>query len=219
MQKLKKKKQMTTLALAFMLTFIIGAAFALTPGILEVEGIINIAPPEELYVVWSRANVGGADITPTPGGITGYGATLGGEAGVVFQDARGRSNQVLVWTVNFDNEEFFHAASLSAWAVNESTQPATIAVRGTPVVQYDTALAAQLGLTITADTSSFLTASLPSSAETGALSVDVFWNGAPTIPDPGSPGSFIPAPEGHEFEPFEITIEFDYFPTGGAPLS
>ena len=58
MQKLKNKKRLTAAVIAFMLVFVMGAAFAISPGALQALGGIGIAHPN-LHVIWIQSD-------PTP---------------------------------------------------------------------------------------------------------------------------------------------------------
>jgi hypothetical protein len=87
MRKLRNKKRMTTLLVGLLLTLVVGSAFALTPGTLEIHGFINVAA-QELDVRWCGWNtsVTGDTIVAAPN---------------VFADAAGRPNQRIQWMVSF----------------------------------------------------------------------------------------------------------------------
>jgi hypothetical protein len=51
MARYKNKKKLTTLTLLLLLTFLVGAAFAATPGALQVAGVIGVGDPQ-LRVRW-----------------------------------------------------------------------------------------------------------------------------------------------------------------------
>ena len=55
MSKLKSRKRLTTIVIAFMLVFVVGAAFAFAAGQLTIGGTVNL-DPLDLYIVWDDGN-------------------------------------------------------------------------------------------------------------------------------------------------------------------
>ncbi|MCL2378016.1 MAG: hypothetical protein FWC77_02715 [Defluviitaleaceae bacterium] len=56
MQSLKNRKRLTSVAIAFLLTFVIGAAFAFPPGLLEIGGIVSVSEAE-MCAIWVTADI------------------------------------------------------------------------------------------------------------------------------------------------------------------
>ena len=54
MHKIKQRKRLTVISIVFLLVFLTGAAFALTPGVLEVNGRVGVM--EQRNVIWSLAH-------------------------------------------------------------------------------------------------------------------------------------------------------------------
>jgi hypothetical protein len=67
----KKKKRLGMSAVAFLLMFVVGAAFAFTPGALDIQGTVSF---EYDYVVWYAGSTAASELQ--------VGATLGGIATV-----------------------------------------------------------------------------------------------------------------------------------------
>lgn len=199
MQKLKNRKRLTALALAFMLTFLVGAAFAFAPGTLDIVGNVRVANVDELYVIWSDADIG-VPIIPL-GGAVGDSIVL---HTVEIEDARGRTDQRIVWNIGFYAGDWdggglggVDLAMLSATAMNNSTTDDAVITAVAPVWS-DAALAAELGLDYT-----ILTA-LPGTivaGGTGLFQIQVTWDG--TIPSTADYG---------DYWDLTLTLEFDYAP-------
>jgi hypothetical protein len=154
MTKLKMRKRLTILVLAFMLTFTVGAAFAFAPGNLDIVATINLAGPDDAYVIWSQvrfyanpADVLAGEVTivtaptpvpaPAPGGgggaaSAGFGLVPAFAMGDVSQsasiiNARGRTNQRIVWNLNFYDAANPGSLAITATALNQAAVDATIA--------------------------------------------------------------------------------------------
>jgi len=174
MKRLMLTKRLTALAIAFTMIFAIGTAFAFTAGVLEIDGTVNIVPPDELYVSWHSVDLGDGPILASP-----LWGNIGAEQEVEFADARGRTNQVIVWSMTFDLEAFedagnFAVAGITAIATNNSLNPALVTVGN--LVWSDAVLAADLGLTANVDAALFNTTLIPD-GQTGPLIVEIEWDG------------------------------------------
>ena len=163
-----RNKLINKLVAAFVLVFLAGAAFAFAPGILDVDGTVNIAIPD--YVTWTNVEAGPGFELITPFGWE-FGATH--EAQIV--DARERTNQRIEWTINFSEPGF---ADITATATNESVlHSATIT--NLTYGWDDLGIADDFGLSVNVITSSFVGLTLlPEASATVTMSVD--WDG--TIP-------------------------------------
>jgi len=158
-----RKKTINTLVIAFMLTFLVGAAFAFAPGILDVRGTVNIAVPE--YVVWTNVVAGPDFELITPAGWE-FGATHSAE----IVDARDRTNQRIEWTINFSEPGF---AEITATAENQSALHAATITN----VSYgwdDDELADAFGLTVDIIVASFVGLTLEPGAE-ATVTILVGW--------------------------------------------
>jgi hypothetical protein len=203
MRKFKNKKKLTTVAVAFLLTFVVGAAFAFTPGMLDIEGAVNIFIPEG-YVIWKSADVG---TDSGPGKGTSHYAEQ--TANIVARPL-GLNNQRIEWTVIFygiDPDEKFAIAELTATAINEST---VFDAEITDVrVTLDPTDAANFGLTLSE--SPFSAGELgvgdiiTMNNGTAEASFELMWDG--TVPA----GFTVPATPGYALAT-TVTIEFDYDP-------
>jgi len=163
-----KNKLINTLVIVFVLAVGAGAAFAFAPGIIDVDGTVNIAIPD--YVVWTNVEAGPGFELIVPDGWE-FGATH--EAEIV--DARERTNQRIEWTINFSEAGF---ADITATATNESAlHPAIITE-----LSYgwdDDEIAEDFGLTVDVITTSFVGLTLaPEASATVTMSIE--WDG--TIP-------------------------------------
>ena len=86
MNKLKNRKRLSLIALAFLLVFLSGAAFAFAPGTLTIGGLVNFSYD---YVVWETAEPG--ELTP---GVARSAASI--------LDMRGREAQHISWEIDFE---------------------------------------------------------------------------------------------------------------------
>ena len=112
MQKLRNKKKLTMLVTAFMLTLIVGSAFAFGPGQLGIAGFIGVYA--DLEIVWDSA-VPSADTA----------AVTTNQAFIV---AGTRPGQGINWAIGFNYDEATGpvSATLVATALNEGGVPANI---------------------------------------------------------------------------------------------
>jgi hypothetical protein len=171
MKKLKNKKRLTGIVVAFMLTFIVGSAFAFDPGMLDIVGSVNVAPPEELYIVWSGVEIDDEFLNT--------GQT------VAIIDARGRESQSIVWNIDFKDvkDEFDVSeggcAAIVAVATNNSALKAEITDVGIEWIGTDGLTMVELGLEVIIDDTGFV--GDIESEDTATLTVTVTWDG--TIPD------------------------------------
>ena len=188
MRKLKNKKRIATTVIAFALIFMVGTAFALQPGTLDIAGRVYVAAPGE--VIWYSAIADYCDwhdwdndfIVPFGGAIDTY------QSANISDDGK-----TIYWSMALiDYEPFDDAfAALTARAVNRSTANAAITggsivwqiVDGDGTLISASALeaATEFGLTATINSSAFLNSSLAPDAITGGLIVNVYWDG--TVPD------------------------------------
>ena len=202
MQKLKNKKRLTTLVVVFMLVFVVGAAFAFDPGILDVRGTVNVAAPDELYVVWDEADTG-VD-------FAAFGFSWRAESDATIVDARGRTDQRIEWVVTFaaPDDDVPNAldpseAVLTAFARNDSLLLDADITAGS--VTWTTPPPAGFGLTHTVDDTAFL-GTLTPGALSGPLEVKLEWDG--TFPA----GFFDNADPGDELPVAVLLVTFDYAP-------
>lgn len=206
MQKIRNKKRLTALALVFMLTFLVGSAFAFAPGIIDIRANIRVMNVDELYVVWDDADIG-VPIIPL-GGAVGD-SIINHQAAIV--NYRGRTDQRIVWTIWFDAEEWddltgADAAILTATARNNATVAADITAiapfwsHATLTNAQAATLAGDLGLSYTIVFDG-LTGTLAAGATSGSLVVMVEWDGTiPATADYGDVWNLM------------LTIGYDYIP-------
>ena len=200
MQKLRNKKRLTTLVVAFMLTFVVGSAFAFAPGILDITGTVNVATPEELYVVWDEADTG-VD-------LAALGFSWRAQSDATIVDMRGRTDQRIEWVVTFaaPDDDVPNAldpseATLTAFARNDSLLLDADITAGS--VSWSTAPPAGFGLTHSVNDTAFL-GTLTPGAVSGPLEVSVEWDGS--FPA----GFFDNANPGDELPVAVLLVTFDY---------
>jgi len=216
MQKFRRKKRLAGLAIAFMLTFVVGAAFAFAPGALDIVGTVNITTPEN-YVEWHSVDYGDGPVTP----LFGVLGPDGWSQSASIEGRDGRDAQRIVWTITFDGDviEDFNVAVITARAVNRSNEDAVITLRPQPgnageyYVWSDPDLAADLGLSVMDIEYAAFVGLLPAGEITDAsdvLEVMVLWDG--TIPEIPNPAYVLGGDEPYYLTQFELylTIEFDY---------
>ncbi|MCL1990598.1 MAG: hypothetical protein FWG67_06890 [Defluviitaleaceae bacterium] len=180
-----RNKVINTLVMAFSLVFLVGAAFAFAPGILDIAGTVNVAAPE--YVVWSNVVAGPGFELLRP---EGWENNATHTAQIV--DARGRTNQRIEWAISFTDAGF---ADITAAATNESSLHA-ITITELTHAWSDDELAAAYGLTVDLITTAFVGTTLAPGASAIAT-VSVEWDGSiPTSDDEPAVNTFI--------------MEFDY---------
>ena len=103
MNNLKNKKRLTTAVVAFMMVFVVGAAFAFTDGgMLDITGTINLNP--DFYVVWADTTI------IDPDGVLS-------EESIAVVNERGRTSQRIEIEVEFEGSG---TISIPLTAVNES---------------------------------------------------------------------------------------------------
>jgi len=223
MQNMRNKKRLSTLVLAFLLVFVVGAAFAFAPGHLDIHGNINLQA--EGYVVW-YSTVGTVEdnasfpLLPTPPpsppgglvGITPLGTPIGSAqfAEIVDRALPGpnTTSQRIVWDIYFANVgsvpglggATFHRARLTAQARNQGNVPALINNAVVTWEQLDgtvipTPDLVALGLTWTIDESLFSGAgnTLPPGDLSDNVIVTVDWTG---FPGGNAPAGFGPGTTG-----------------------
>ena len=148
MRNLKTKKRLAYSTVAFLLTFLVGAAFAIAGGVLSIEGTVNLNAPIDSFVVWTyvstdeldedfEADEDGFD----PSTLTGHGYSYSVEQTAVVDDD---PYQTIFWDMNFtldfdqmqDTVDGYVAvASIVAVARNQS--PIHSALVNSPVLEWD----------------------------------------------------------------------------------
>jgi hypothetical protein len=113
MRNYKNRKRMASIAIAFLLTFVMGAAFAFAPGMLEIGGQIGIAPGE-LCVIW------------TDGGTTSQSTTTVASTNISRRTSGvGGANHRLEWAIGFVDGQT-GTVTLTATATNNGSVPAIL---------------------------------------------------------------------------------------------
>jgi hypothetical protein len=202
MQKLRNKKRLTGLVAAFMLTFVVGGAFALTGGTLDINANVTVATPDELYVVWDAVDYGSGFVSYSPiapaWGVMGDGTTS--SASIVSRAGDTRTAQRIVWNVSFSDFDAndLAVAALSARMRNNALQTAALtSVTPANFVWSDPALAAELGLEVLIPTAP------PATLAPGQVATAIFeieWD-----------GSFPAVVDVEEFE-LTLSLEIPYAP-------
>jgi len=92
MENLRNKRRLTSAVVVFLLTFVVGAAFALSAGVLEVEGIVRVSP--DLIVIWADGNITApaTESSDSPLVYTSHTVVAGDD---------GRPRQRIVWSIDF----------------------------------------------------------------------------------------------------------------------
>jgi hypothetical protein len=193
MRNQKQRKRMTALLMAFLLTFLAGAAFAFSPGQLTIGGTVNLDPN---YVVWNTA----VTSVTSPAAIAVNPAQNQIVQTVVVEDARDRTDQHISWEISFRTPGI---ARLDVTALNEhETLPAAVTLSvSTPGEVTSTVLtSATYGLIVGGN----FNQSLPETIAPGAVGLNryitVEWDG--TIPPGFNQDADNPV--------FEFIIAFDY---------
>lgn len=93
----------------FLFTFLIGASFALSSGLIDIYGTINISSPVN-YVVWERVE---------------HQFEVNATQNTEIINFRGRTNQRIIWDVYFEKGPYVYynivsAVAITATARNES---------------------------------------------------------------------------------------------------
>jgi len=130
MQKLKRNKRLTLAVIAFMLTFVVGAAFATTPGALQAVGVIGVGDGD-LHVRWV-ANSAVPTANPTVAiqqGLVIAGANIGTPAGQPDQPTMGNHNAQhrAQWNIGFIDDG---TVVLTVVAENVGSLPALVHAPG-----------------------------------------------------------------------------------------
>ena len=115
---------------AFLMVFVVGAAFAFVPGTLTIGGNISIEPVDA-FVRWNSATV-----STSPAAVTAVHT-----ANIV--DGGGRADQNIEWEVTFEQPG---SAILTVTALND--HDVLSALLAAPSVTFDAAAAAAHGLTV-----------------------------------------------------------------------
>ena len=188
MQKLKRRNRIATLITAFMLTFLIGAAFASTSGMLDIVGSVRISQMD-LMVEWTTATAI-APLMTTDGDVV-HSAAID----AAFDRGDGRQNQRINWTISFTGEGH---ATLTAIATNTGEVNAIIQSMDYSWGTFD---ADAWGIEVS-DWASFMTfQGLIAPGETRDIMIEVWWPG-------DVPAGFDFPASGYIEATF--TVEFDY---------
>ena len=188
MQKLKRRKRVTALITAFMLTFLIGAAFASTNGMLDIVGNVRISQMD-LMVEWTNVTE-----APRPALITDGDVVHSANIDTVFL-RDGRSSQRINWTITFTGEG---EATIFAMAENTGAVPAVIQ---NMTYSWSGIDANAWGIAID-DWASTMTFEGPiAPGETRDLTLEAWWQG-------NVPAGFTFPPSGYITA--TLTVEFDY---------
>jgi len=142
MKMLKNKKRLSGVVIAFLLTFLIGAAFAATPGVLTITGPVTLAP-QNLYVQWEDP----ISLNPLFGGIATGNVTQSSSV-LPGTDAAGRTRQTIEWIVRFTGEG---QASIIAGVENVGDLDAIVTVDEYVWGGASAATITALGLVVTLD--------------------------------------------------------------------
>ena len=223
MQRLKNKKRLTALVLAFLLVFSVGAAFAATPGVLDVRTQVRIVA-QDLYVRWASAEAN----TTSPGIHVPFGVTLGDHvtqsaeiSDTFVRDGDTRSRQRIEWEIHFGGAgnatlvaEAENIGPLAA-LIHDATYSWEFAM-GPAAGNSATAAATALGLGVDIFDMMFagvLAAGTPTSpATTAPVMITVAWGG--NIPDgfatTHADAVYTPAGGGAQQIRLILVIEFDY---------
>lgn len=220
MQKLKNKRRLTTLVIAFLLVFVTGSAFALQPGMLDIVGTVNLQIPG--YVRWHTA-------TAVPNNTVGLPIVPAGQPLGAVQNANivdratvppNVTDQRIVWNMYFVHPGEFqgvteHIAVLTATAINDSSMTAIIDA-ATFSWEDDTGAPlnpALYGLSVNINQGAFSGVGNPlaAGATSAPVIVTVTWDG--TLPNTFSgPGTHNALTGRHHAFAARLVIEFDYAP-------
>ena len=172
----RDNKKLKATLMVLLLIFVLGAAFAFTPGRLTIGGAVNLEP-DDLYVQWRT---------------TSHTSTSGVRSELpVIEDANGRTNQHIRWEVTFENPG---TASLSFQAQNLSQ--AFDALIGNLTVSpgaLDIAIVgADYGITLSGDYVDFNGAVVPMTGLSDVYTLNVHWDGRiPPGFDPDNNPAFV----------------------------
>jgi len=157
----RDNKKLKAILMVFLLIFVMGAAFAFTPGRLTIGGAVNLEP-DDLYVQWRTAST-----TSTAG--------VRSELPVI-EDANGRTSQHIRWEVTFEEPG---TATLNFQAQNLS--PAFNALIGNFTVSpgaLDLAIVgADYGITLSGDFEDFNGTIVPMLGLSDTYTLNIHWNG------------------------------------------
>jgi len=199
MQKLRNKKRLTALVLAFMLVFTVGAAFAFAPGVLDIDGRMHMASD---YVVWYDVS----DTAPSPLGIP-VGATQSADITTRLLDTR--TDQRIVWRVYFSEAG---TAMLTATAFNNSNITVDIEEASYSWAFEGGFTAADFGLSVSINDILFAGA-LSALTESMPVEVTVTWTGDMPDLDDDDLDEVIGSVTGDTYLfAATLTVEFDYAP-------
>lgn len=119
MTKLRSKKRVTSVLVALVMAFVVGAAFAATPGLLTITGVISI--DQDLLLEFTEVTA-----NPAPPLGTGFDIYFAGTA-VRQPGADGRPNQTILFTVDIQNPREPGTATLDFSISNTGQMDAQLA--------------------------------------------------------------------------------------------
>lgn len=206
MKRKTAKKRLTAIAASFLLLTGIGGIFAFIGGQIDIAGTVRIAAEGTDYVYWDSVHTDFFIPTSPLGGfspasISPMGGYFGAEHTANIINNRGRTNQTIVWDINFNEAGF---AGITAIARNNTTENAIITRASAGFTDFAPGFTlADFGLSLDVDDIGFVGQTM---APDSTLSMQVFvdWDG--TIP----PG-FYSGGEDHTFAA-SLEVVFDYAP-------
>jgi len=223
MQRMRNKKRLTGLVIAFLLVFVTGSAFALVPGHLDILGNVNLQAPG--YVRWH--SVAGTvsqnpDAPVVPAGLP-IGAMQVAEIVDRALPGPNTTDQRIAWDMYFADIGHIplvtsHRARLTATAINDSNMPAEIFAASyhwedAAGVTIPTAqIIADFGLTVDIDEINFsgTANALAPGGISDDLIVTVNWSGI--TPNNFGPGTVNPVTGRPHAFAARLVITFDYAP-------
>ena len=233
MQRMRNKKRLTTLVIAFLMVFVIGSAFAMVPGMLDVSGRVHFVADQ--YVIWNQVfhqQAPGGPIVIVPAmavdGSTQIASIGDRPAGLP------RTRQRISWNVYFSEFDTSASAAIAATIQNNHNQnvevteiriiwrnnagvnlQAPTVISAAPFVGPATSTLTDFGLTVTIeDFWSALDVLLPNGAVSDEIDITLSWNGTlPSPPPANTMGTPVTAtsPSNLSYHPgVQLYIEFDY---------
>jgi len=156
----RDNKKLKATLIALLLVFVLGAAFAFTPGRLTIGGAVNLEP-DDLYLQWRTAS------TSSTEGVR--------SALPVIQEARDRNRQHISWEVTFESpgtaslnfEAQNHSQAFNALIGNLRISPSALEV----IAERD------YGITFSGNFRGFDGTVVPRAGLSDVYTLNVHWNG------------------------------------------